>query len=645
MNKEKINKIPQINNKFNLKLKESKFKSITESISPIEVKFTKTLNGKDKNGNITPTEDTITHILTSEVDYVKFLKEIIDNIKKDKLLTSALNNTSKKITISNNEIVQIIVNKIPLRFKETSTSSSRLKRTNDSPGISSTNSSNKNKHITFYRPDYDSNGAIWKEFDITEFITILSHFIDIKDINYTAKDISIRLAKTPINLYKEPIRKLNLPPNHIILTRNSVVNLEEMEYSYDINAFGQYQFINILDFNILNENEVNKTQLEIVKRIMRDWSDGNPEKEYLLKQIMLAAVEGNGRETLHLIIGDGGNGKSSFLNIIETLVGENYNVNLEMHEYMDDNKYTNISLDTKAIIGHDLGSNLKMSESYISRWKKLITGEPFLVNVKYKEDRYVQCHGVKIQSTNTEAQIYENTPAVKRRLNVIKWTNQNFSELSTSESLTKLIEENADFYEAVLHYLFIDMIYFDKFIVLDEVIEATENMVNNADSIYQFVQYLDDNEIFTIPVLPTSYLYDMYIKWLYDENPGSKPLKQTKFTQRIKTILSKFGYNLSDKRRKIKYLKPTEFSFELIKLLGYLPPNTKECNSTKLMHVYENKNIIITDEEIDTIKNKLNTITVEQLSLRDSHIINELAKDYYSEAIELLEDLKQDNQN
>lgn len=641
MNKEKINKIPQINNKFNLKFKESKFKSITESISPIEVKFTKTLNDKDENGNITSTENTITHILTSEVEYVKFLKKIIDNIKKNKLLTSALNNTSKKITISNNEIVQIIVNKIPLRFKETSTTSSRLKRTNDSPGISTSASLNKNKKLTFYQPDYDSNGAIWKEFDITEFITILSHFIDIKDINYIAKDVSIRLAKTPINLYNEPIPKLNLPPNHIILTRNSVVNLKTMEYSYDINAFGEYQFINILDFNILNEEEVNKTQLEVVNRIMKDWSDGNPEKEYLLKQIMLASVEGNGRETLHLIIGDGGNGKSSFLNIIETLVGENYNVNLEMHEYMDDNKYTNVSLDTKAIIGHDLGSNLKMSESYISRWKKLITGEPFLVNVKYKEDRYVQCHGVKIQSTNTEAQIYENTPAVKRRLNVIKWTNQNFSKLSTSESLTKLIEENADFYEAVLHYLFIDMIYFDKFIVLDDVIEATENMVNNADSIYQFVQYLNENEILTIPVLPTNYLYEIYKHWSMNENPGSKPLKQKTFTQRIKTILTKFNYQLSEKYRKVKYLKPTEFSYDLLKILKYLPYNSVECNSTTKSLVFENQSNTITEDEINDITNRLDSLSLQDdISLKELLIIHKLSKDYNDKAIEFIEDLR-----
>lgn len=348
---------------------------------------------------------------------------------------------------------------------------------------------------------------------------------------------------------------------------------------------------------------------ETHKRTFNDWAQDDEDKVLYLKQICLSSIDGNGRNVLHLLVGSGGNGKSSFL-AYPTILSGRYYADLNLQDIMDDNKLNDIYNNTKVIAGHELATNIRLGSSAISRMKLFITADPIKVNVKYMPARIIANKGLKIQATNTLPKIFENTDAIRRRLRIFNWTNVDFSKLDTQLDFDSL-QKKPEFIEALIAYIFCDVEPFEKFKEIKEMTEATDALVNESDQVYQFLQHLDEQEMF-VGKMPTNVLYELYKIWNKDENGNISPLKQRDLTERIKKLAPEFGIMIDSTKVRASSLRPIDFNIKAISDYYGQGISFKSRNMTVCLIGKEQ----ITNEDIKDFKNRLEN---DEIDIVDSY--------------------------
>ena len=195
--------------------------------------------------------------------------------------------------------------------------------------------------------------------------------------------------------------------------------------------------------------------------------------------------------------------------------------------------------------------------------KLFITADPIKVNVKYMPARIIANKGLKIQATNTLPKIFENTDAIRRRLRIFNWTNVDFSKLDTQLDLDSL-QKKPDFIEALIAYIFCDVEPFEKFKEIKEMTEATDALVNESDQVYQFLQYLDEQELLVGKLL-TTVIYQLYKIWNRDENGNISPLKQRDLTERIKKLAPEFGLTIDSNKVRASSLRLLDFNIKALR--------------------------------------------------------------------------------
>ena len=488
----------------------------------------------------------------------------------------------------------------------------------------STEKGSQNK-ISYWIKDYNDTTRLYKPVEIKQIINIINDVFRISNFNSLLTNVETKL-RTIVPEYNS-LTKLNLAPSHIILFKNGVFNAKTFKFSTDVTAFGEYDFISKINHKLLAPSQVEQSHLALIRKLLSEWVDGDEEKVTLLKQVPIAVIDGNGRDTYIIIIGAGGNGKSIYLNML-TKLASGYDANLDMQDIGDDNKINNISESTKLILGHELATNAKFTGNMISRIKQLATGDPIKVNVKFKDAKVIATDCVKIQATNTVPKIFENNNAILRRIKLVQWTDKDFSKLETNIDLDSLIDD-PDFIEAFISYIFCGTGQFKKFINIKSVEEDSAEAVNDADQVYQFLNHLKEQEQL-VGEIPTNVLYKMYDYWNKLENPGSRPLKSKEFLARVKTQCSKFGITYDKTQKRLSARSGDKFNFHVLNKYYY--------NYKLDVNKYSNASAIIcedqvTDDDILNIQMKLGldeldfNVTYKRLLIIDYLIANKLDND------------------
>ena len=490
--------------------------------------------------------------------------------------------------------------------------------------------------------DVNNPIGIGKPFDVEKYVVILSTVIEIADISRTTSDIIKRLRNITPDLLN--IETINLPPQGLIIAPNCIVNLKTLEQANDRFTFGNYDFIYSNKFNILPKDLVDPFMYEVVKRIHNDWTQDNDDAKTYLKQLEFAALEGYGRKVYHLLKGDGGNGKSTFLNILEQLAGPVYTVKLDLQNIMRDNSLGNILSNNKLVIGHDMSTNGRISHDMLSRFKEFTLGEPFQIEVKYQPNKLCKTLGLKVQNTNSDVAFLENSQAIKRRLIVFNWTNEDFSKLSTgflNFNLDELVgtigKPDPKFYEALIAYMFDDITYFDKFIQLKESEDYKNEMIANADQVYRFLVWMEEQDLMLMVIYPINALYQMYVAWMKDENQGSAPLKRRGFTDRLAKLIGNFGYEFVNERKKISSFSLKDFNIDLINKLYF--NNSLKFNKYENTTYIQKKKEEISLQDINEFRSNLDNIqSSDELNFRELIMLYYLIDKGVFEALALVND-------
>lgn len=411
--------------------------------------------------------------------------------------------------------------------------------------------------ISYWTKDYNDTLGMYVEANIDELTNIIYEVLQLRNFNAIISHVNARLSK--MSPYMHKFELLNEPEEELILTNNGLLNTKTYNFTTNQKTIAQFDFVSKLDYRILHPSQVDETMYEINNRIFSDWADHDDKKLLYLKQVALAVLDGNGREVYHIIIASGGNGKSSYLNILEKLAG-NYYVRLNMEEISDDNKLIKLNNTTKLILGHELETKSKFTSNTISRLKQLISGDYIKINVKYKDARDVCNTGVKIQATNTLPKIFENTEAIMRRIKIFEWSDVNYSKLDTKLDLHGMIQK-PEFIEATLALLFTGTEVFKEFVQIDSVDKATQDVVNDSDQVYQFLEWMESSGLL-VGTYTTSIFYEMYKYWNKVENGNIKPLKKRELTERLKR--TNFDIDVSSENIRLSSLSDKDINIDVL---------------------------------------------------------------------------------
>ena len=482
--------------------------------------------------------------------------------------------------------------------------------------------------ISYWMRDYDNTLNLFKPAEIDSVINVINSVFEIS--NFSSLITNVNKTLTTVVPGFNGFELLKSPPKEILLMKNGVLNTKTFEFSTNINEFGEFDFISKINFRMLDPDQTDLYYYNLANKLLNDWMDGNIEKVKYLKQLGISVIDGNGRDVYNIIIGPGGNGKSVYLNILSKLAS-GYDVNLDIQDLTDDNKLIELDESTKLIVGHELATNLKLSQNSISRMKQIATADPFKANVKFKDARTIVTNAVKIQATNTLPKIFENNDAILRRVKIITWTVTNFTKLETELPLDDIIQKDV-FMEAFISLIFTDTEPFTKFMTIDSIERDSKEAVSNADQVSLFLDWMEDQG-FLLGKIPTSILYEQYKLWNMQENPGSSPLKNREFIDRAKKLSAQFNMIYDGKQRTISALKKNEFNVEVLN--QYYFNNQIKYNKYATIRLFECQNTISKDD-IKEIKQKLADCTLNEhtdLNFKTIMIIEFLVSKNNSDAI------------
>lgn len=482
--------------------------------------------------------------------------------------------------------------------------------------------------ISYWMRDYDNTLNLFKPAEIDSVINVINSVFEIS--NFSSLVTNVNKTLTTVVPGFNGFELLKSPPKEILLMKNGVLNTKTFEFSTNINEFGEFDFISKINFRMLDPDQTDLYYYNLANKLLNDWMDGNCEKVKYLKQLGISVIDGNGRDVYNIIIGPGGNGKSVYLNILSKLAS-GYDVNLDIQDLTDDNKLIELDESTKLIVGHELATNLKLSQNSISRMKQIATADPFKANVKFKDARTIVTNAVKIQATNTLPKIFENNDAILRRIKIITWTVTNFTKLETELPLDDIIQRD-EFMEAFISLIFTDTEPFTKFMTIESIERDSREAVSNADQVNLFLEWMDDQG-FLLGKIPTTILYEQYKIWNMQENPGSSPLKNREFIDRAKKLSAQFNMIYNDKQQTISSLKKNEFNAEVLN--HYYFNNQIKYNKYATIRLFECTDVISKDD-IKEIKQKLVDCTLDEhtdLNFKTIMIIEYLVSKNNSDAI------------
>ena len=482
--------------------------------------------------------------------------------------------------------------------------------------------------ISYWMRDYDNTLNLFKPAEIDSVINVINSVFEIS--NFSSLVTNVNKTLTTVVPGFNGFELLKSPPKEILLMKNGVLNTKTFEFSTNIDEFGEFDFISKINFRMLDPDQTDLYYYNLANKLLNDWMDGNIEKVKYLKQLGISVIDGNGRDVYNIIIGPGGNGKSVYLNILSKLAS-GYDVNLDIQDLTDDNKLIELDESTKLIVGHELATNLKLSQNSISRMKQIATADPFKANVKFKDARTIVTNAVKIQATNTLPKIFENNDAILRRIKIITWTVTNFTKLETELPLDDIIQRD-EFMEAFISLIFTDTEPFTKFMTIESIERDSREAVSNADQVSLFLDWMEDQG-FLLGKIPTSILYEQYKLWNMQENPGSSPLKNREFIDRAKKLSAQFNMIYDGKQRTISALKRNEFNAEVLN--QYYFNNQIKYNKYATIRLFECQNTISKDD-IKEIKQKLADCTLNEhtdLNFKTIMIIEYLVSKNNSDAI------------
>lgn len=267
-----------------------------------------------------------------------------------------------------------------------------------------------------------------------------------------------------------------------------------------------------------------ESKSEIIDKSLDDWSIDDREIRSLLEECVGYCFLRDSRlQTAFILTGEKKNGKSTFLDTLTSLLGEDNVVSMDLKE-LDSNFKTSAIFGKLANIGDDIsGKNIEDS----SIFKKIVSGERITTDVKFQDLLTFRPYAKLIFSTNEAPRIHDKSGAVSRRLIFIPF-DARFEE-ADSRLRDKLKMENSMEYLIQIGIKALQrLIMTEKFTKAERAEKVKDDYECDNDNVLGFVAEVG---IDTILGMNVNTIYQNY-RYYCNEN-NSEPETKIKFGKRL----------------------------------------------------------------------------------------------------------------
>lgn len=238
------------------------------------------------------------------------------------------------------------------------------------------------------------------------------------------------------------------------------------------------------------------------------------------------------REKFIMLIGNGANGKSVFLAVLEAVCGTENIAGVQPSQF--DRTFQRAELHNRlANIVTELSEGEKLADAEL---KSITSGEPVTVERKYKDPFVMRPYSTCWFGTNHMPKTSDFSEALFRRAVIITF-NRTFQPHEQNTNLkNELIQELPGILNLALNAY--ARAISDGFTIPSSATEASKEWKTETDQVAEFVA--EDCMTIAEGVTPTATLYDRYLKWC-SVNQMRDFLTKKSFSTRIK----KLGYQPS----------------------------------------------------------------------------------------------------
>lgn len=404
-------------------------------------------------------------------------------------------------------------------------------------------------------------------------------------------------------------------PPEIIRVKSGTYNLLTKEVGKETtNALGQeYYFPTVQNYDVLPLNQVNQKMLKLIQKLFDDWSEKDKERLKFLKMNILSALMGEGFKRYIIIQASGGNGKSTYLNMIKNIIGTSQYMAFNLQDLENNSIFSAVNPSLLALIGDDLAARYVLSANSLYRFKQLVTGAAIGIDRKYLSAVPVYMNGLKIQATNEFPRFMETGDMILDRTIVFKWVDTNYRkdyaqqdhiEKAFGKTLDELVgnpEEGRydyDFYTALVSWIVSttdlpthrDYNHFAELLKTD-----TEDAFDSSkDLLEEYLTELLESGTFEYKYIVATAVYHSYCQYLRINNPAAKPISIKPFINRLKEFIT-------------KHVTP-DFDYDRMRLKSLL---YSECNVREFTEG-QDLNTLSKSSQYDWVNMKSRVIVINQ---------------------------------
>ncbi len=368
---------------------------------------------------------------------------------------------------------------------------------------------------------FNYSGGVYKMLDRDNLNTlILSSMLE--DMLWTYRTSRCVSDKIMCLLSILPTITENEDPD-IINVKNGLLNIrtkELLKHTPDFVSFVQFD----VDYDP-------NAKCEVWNKSLQAWTEGQEEE---LKRNMLQEYAGYclTRSMKHskalYLIGDGGNGKSTFADTIGMLVGKDATSNISLEDI-----YGQFGM--AGLIGKRLNIIEEISGNYFhsNKLKALISGEEITVNMKYRDQFKFRTQAKFILAVNEMPRVDDSSSGTERRILAVNFGNNFRSHPDTTLRFSggKLAHELS----GILNWALEGLNRLEKngkFTETQEQEDIIKGYREDNSTVFAFISEATYPKEATH--IYTEVLYKTYRS--YVENNGQKPVAYRRFTSEIKRI-------------------------------------------------------------------------------------------------------------
>jgi len=264
-----------------------------------------------------------------------------------------------------------------------------------------------------------------------------------------------------------------------------------------------------------------------------------PQEYHLLVEEILGCVlvGDNRHEKLILMFGPGGNGKSVLLKVATALVGKENAAHVPLQELVDQRFYRAELIGKRLNVYADIEQVSPKQQGIL---KALVSGDPIIVDRKYRDPVAFSNHAVMVFSCNELPDLGGKTYSIQRRLILIPFRKTFSGEVADKELIDKLTtptELSGLINRALIGYQ--RLIRQGDFTVPAESKRLLVDYLEATDSVAMFIkERVDKVEGARVPKADLYLEYGDYCRGDgYEGGMGMRPLSQPRFNNRLSHLL------------------------------------------------------------------------------------------------------------